>query len=144
MRWSSGGRTEARPAPSQLIAAGRKILNVGWWPLYYVTGGTFKSLRSSEQDFFEQWQPWHFEGPYTACWFGGPPQYEDIAPADPHELGATLAVWNDDPSSPDAQEAALAKGIAPRLRIVAQKTWGSRPFAASYAAWAPAAAKAAP
>src|SRR5437763_2570622 len=132
------------PQPSQLIAAGRKILNVGWWPLYYVTGGTFKSLRSSEQDFFEQWQPWHFEGPYTARWFGGPPQYDAIAPADPHELGATLAVWNDDPSSPDAREAALAKGIAPRLRIVAQKTWGSKPFASTYAQWAPEAAKVSP
>ena len=59
-------------------------------------------------------------------------------------LGATLAVWNDDPSSPDAQEPALAAGIAPRLRILAQKTWGSPAFARDYTTFAPAAAKAAP
>jgi hexosaminidase len=124
------------PTPQELVAAGRRVLNVGWWPLYYVTGGTFKMLRSSEADFYEQWQPWHFEGPYTARWVGGPPQFSQLPPDDPLELGATLAVWNDDPSSPDATEAAIAQGIAPRLRILAQKTWGSPPFATGYADFA--------
>lgn len=132
------------PTPEELIAAGRDVLNVGWWPLYYVTGGTFKSLRSSEADFYEQWEPRHFEGPYTSRWLGGPPQYEELPPGNPHELGATLAVWNDDPSSPDAKEDALAKGIAPRLRILAQKTWGSPQWAAKYADFAGAADKVAP
>ena len=130
------------PTPQQLVADGRDILNVGWWPLYYVTGGTFKPLRSTEADFYEQWQPWHYEGPYTSRWAGGPPQYEELTPAEPHQLGATLAVWNDDPSSPDASEKSIAEGTAPRLRILAQKTWGSPPFAGGYAAFAPAAAKA--
>jgi hexosaminidase len=130
------------PTPQQLVGDGRDILNVGWWPLYYVTGGTFKSLRSKEADFYEQWQPWHYEGPYTSRWVGGPPQYEELPPAEPHQLGATLAVWNDDPSSADATEKAVAEGIAPRLRILAQKTWGSPPFADGYAAFGPAAAKA--
>jgi hexosaminidase len=121
------------PQPRDLAAAGRRILNVSWWPLYYVTGGPFESLRSSEQDFFEKWDPWHFEGPYTMRWLGGPPQYQELAPRDPHLLGATLAVWNDDPSSPGAQPDAIAAGTAPRLRILAQKAWGSRSPARTYA-----------
>ena len=139
VEWWEG---RSSPLPEELIAEGRHVLNVGWWPLYYVTGGTFKILRSSEAAFYEEWNPWHFEGPYTARWLGGPPQYTELRPDEPLQLGATLAVWNDDPASPDAKEPAVAEGIAPRLRIVAQKTWGSPQFTGSYAQFAPAAAKA--
>jgi hexosaminidase len=64
------------PPPQELAAAGYGVLNVGWWPLYYVNGGPFTSLRSTEADFYEEWDPWHFEGPYTARWGGGPPDYD--------------------------------------------------------------------
>ena len=47
-----------------------------------------------------------------------------------------------DPTVPKVNADALANGIAPRLRILAQKTWGSTPFAPGYASWAPAAARA--
>ncbi|MBA3261958.1 MAG: hypothetical protein H0T69_05730 [Thermoleophilaceae bacterium] len=40
-------------------------------------------------------------------------------------------MWNDDPRGESA--AAIARGIAPRLRVLAQKTWGSRPLARTYA-----------
>src|SRR6185503_14710278 len=30
------------PAPSELVARGYRVLNVGWWPLYYVTGGALQ------------------------------------------------------------------------------------------------------
>ena len=39
------------------------------------------------------------------------------------QLGAQLNVWNDDPDNMSQDE--IAEGIAPRLRILAQKTWGS-------------------
>jgi hexosaminidase len=123
------------PTPAQLAAAGHDVLNVGWWPLYYVNGGPLSGLRSSEAEFYEEWEPSRFEGPYTARWVGGPPTPQELPGDDPHLLGTTLAVWNDDPAAPGGAPAALAAGIAPRLRIVAQKAWGSPPLTASYAAF---------
>jgi hexosaminidase len=130
------------PTAKELTAAGRDVLNVGWWPLYYVNGGPLTSLRSTEADFYEQWDPWHFEGPYTTRWSGGPGQYEELPRGDKHVLGATLAVWNDDPANAGGEPATLAKGIAPRLRILAQKTWGSKPLTTSYAEFVAASSKA--
>jgi len=122
------------PTPAELAAQGHPVLDVGWWPLYYVTGGPLRDLRTSERDMYEQWQPWRFEGPYTARWITGradpPPQ--ELPRRDPHLLGATEAVWNDDPASPQGAPAPLAAGLAPRLRIVAQKTWASPPLTTSY------------
>lgn len=129
----------ASPTPAELVALGHDVLNVGWWPLYYVNGGTFGSLRSTEADFYEQWEPWRFEGPYTTRWLGGAtvqPPDEQLPQADPHLLGASLAVWNDDPANPGGAAAPLAAGIAPRLRILAQKTWGSKPLTDAYAEFA--------
>jgi hexosaminidase len=122
------------PSPQELIAQGHPVLNVGWWPLYYVTGGPLAGLRSTEQDFYEQWSPEHFEGPYTARWLGGPPQFYELDPNEPGQLGATLAVWNDDPNAMTEQQ--IAAGIAPRLAILAQKTWGTTPRHADYAGFA--------
>jgi hypothetical protein len=135
------------PKPSDLVAVGHDVLNVGWWPLYYVNGGEFGTLRSTEADFYAQWDPWEFEGPYTSRWGGDAvvePPDEVLPEHDPHLLGATLAVWNDDPGNAGGAPAALAAGIAPRLRILAQKAWGSKPLTTSYADFAAAAAKAAP
>jgi hexosaminidase len=111
------------PTPAALSAAGHDVLNVGWWPLYYVNGGPLGGLRSTEADFERDFVPWHFEGPYTPRWAGGPPAIETLDPADPHLLGATLAVWNDDPANAGGAPGTLEHGIAPRLRILAGKTW---------------------
>src|SRR5207237_192980 len=123
-------------SPPDLVAQGHRVLNVGWWPLYYVTGGPLDFLRASEQDMYERWSPAHFEGPYTPRWvLGSPLTAFDLAADDFRNLGATLAVWNDDPSSPGAKPAALAAGIAERLRILAQQTWGSPKLVSSFAAF---------
>ena len=45
-------------------------------------------------------------------------------------LGSELHVWNDDPDG--ETDAQTARGIAPRLRVLAQKTWDSPPPAARY------------
>ena len=90
------------------------MLNVGWWPLYYVTGGPLNFLRASEQDMYEHWSPAHFEGPYTPRWvLGAPLTAFDLAADDFRNLGATIAVWNDDPSSPGAKPAALLPITSP-------------------------------
>jgi len=111
--------------PGELMADGRELTNAGWWPLYYVTGGPLQGLRASEEEMYEEWDPWHFEGPWTTRWLTGDPEPEPfLVPEDAeNQLGAQLNVWNDVPHAMTVEE--IAEGIAPRLRILAQKTWGS-------------------
>jgi hexosaminidase len=112
------------PAPDALVAAGHDIVNTSWWPLYYVTGGPLTDLRAPLESMAE-WHPWEFNGPVSKR-FSSPDFASDaeLSPDEPRQLGASLAVWNDDPAAPGATQAAVAKGIAPRLRILAEKTWG--------------------
>ncbi len=113
------------PAPAALVRRGHRVVNSGWWPLYYVTGGRLRGLRSELGAFAREWRPWRFEGPFTARWGGAPGAPIFTLPrGDPRQLGAELAVWNDDPDAPGARESAVAAGIAPRLRILAERTWG--------------------
>ena len=113
------------PAPDELMSAGHQVQNAGWWPLYYVTGGPLMSLRATEEEMYEDWDPWVFEGPWSTRWASGDPggaRFEVAKDAE-RQLGAQLNVWNDDPDNMSQDE--IAEGIAPRLRILAQKTWGS-------------------
>jgi hexosaminidase len=123
------------PAPRELAAAGHRVINAGWWPNYYVTGGAFASLRTPVEQMYEGWQPWEFSGPYAQRWALGPAAAPSatLAADDPRLLGASLQVWNDDPLAADAEPDAIAAGIAPRLRVLAQKTWGSPELTPSYA-----------
>jgi hypothetical protein len=121
------------PTPLTLTRAGHQVINVGWWPLYYVTGGPLTDLRTPADQMYEDWIPSDFSGPYTSRWAtpqARPPTRLD--PDDPLQTGAMLAIWNDDPSSPGAAEQAVASGIAPRLQILGQKAWGSPELVDSY------------
>jgi hypothetical protein len=53
-----------------------------------------------------------------------------VSPDEPRNLGSKLHVWNDDPE--EATESEIAEAIAPRLKVIAQKTWSSPPPAPSY------------
>ena len=120
------------PPPQELIDEGRLVQNAGWWPLYYVTGGPLESLRATEQEMYEEWDANIFEGPWSARWAGGDPggaRFE-VTNDRRNQLGAQLNVWNDDPGNMSEEE--IAAGIAPRLRILAQKTWGSPELTDSY------------
>jgi hexosaminidase len=122
------------PTPAELVARGHRVVNSGWWPLYYVTGGPMTALRSALRPFYEEWRPWRFEGPFTARWAtgSGAPVFT-LEPDEPRQAGAIMAVWNDDPAAPGGAPDAVAAGIAPRLQIVAERTWGSPHAPASYA-----------
>ena len=48
-------------------------------------------------------------------------------------LGAELHVWNDDPDG--ETDAQTARGIGPRLRVLAQKTWDTPAPARDYDAF---------
>ena len=111
------------------------MLNAGWWPTYYVTGGPLTAHRASEQDMFAGWSPWQFDGPLSSRFTGGPGDGFTLPPSSPALTGAALNVWNDDPTSPGSAPEAIAAGIAPRLRILALKTWGTTSPAADAAAF---------
>jgi hexosaminidase len=120
------------PAPDALMSAGHLVQNAGWWPLYYVTGGPLMGLRATEQEMYEDWDPYVFEGPWSTRWVSGDPggaRFEVAKDAE-RALGAQLNVWNDVPGNMSQEE--IAAGIAPRLRILAQKTWGSPQLTESY------------
>ena len=121
------------PPPAELMGAGHLVQNAGWWPLYYVTGGPLMGLRATEEEMYEEWDPWIFEGPWSTRWVNGDPggaRFE-VAKDGALQLGAQLNVWNDDPDNMSQGE--IAAGIAPRLAILAQKTWGSPQLTDDYA-----------
>jgi hexosaminidase len=131
------------PSPAALVAAGYRVVNMGWWPLYLVTGGPVRDLRADLGPMYSDWEPWAFEGLDTARWTTGvaDPRIA-LARGDARQLGASLAVWNDRPNSASVADAATQ--ALPRLRIVAQKTWGSLPAAADVAAFEALADRVAP
>jgi len=123
----SGGVT---PTPQSLLDDGHRIMNGGWFPTYYVNGPLGAApLRPDMRTAYESWTPDEFYGPLVLDQtLQTPPQR--VAPDAAGNLGAKLHVWNDDPNyETDAQTAA---GIRPRLRVIAQKTWGSAPVAGGY------------
>jgi hexosaminidase len=124
------------PAPEDLVAQGYRVLNTGWWPLYYVTGGALRDHRVPVEQMYEDWSPWRFDGELSPR-FGSPALASEhsLAPGERRQRGASLAVWNDDPTAPGAKEAAVAAGIHARLRVLAQKTWGSPQLTSGYAAF---------
>jgi len=128
------------PSPRALVGAGHRVINTGWWPNYYDTGGPLARLRTPVAQAYEDWRPWQFTGPWTPDWNATPPTLgrpaATLAPGDTRQLGGSLAVWNDDPTAPGASERAVAAGIAPRLRVLSQRLWGSPDLTRSYAAFA--------
>jgi hexosaminidase len=124
----------ASAPPNELVARGHRVLNAGWWPLYFVTGGPLAGFRASVEDMYEKWDAHRFEGPYTQRWFGADSEPFALAQDDPRQLGATVNVWNDEPGK--MSEAQISAGIAPRLRVLAQKTWDSPQLAPAYSVFA--------
>jgi hexosaminidase len=117
----------AGPSPRALLRQGYRVLNAGWWPTYYVVSPLGR-IRPSMRVAYESWEVNAFGGlainrPTPA----NPPQ---VVPRR-RVLGSELHVWNDDPTG--ETDAATARGIAPRLRVIAQKTWDTTPPASTYA-----------
>jgi hexosaminidase len=130
---------EERHSPSveALVAAGHRVLNTGWWPNYYVTAPGLAGLRAPVEQLYERYRPWEFTGPYTARWadLSAPPAGR-LRRGHPRQLGGSLAVWNDVPTASEARAGAVAAAIAPRLRALSQRLWGSRDRFADYATFA--------
>jgi hypothetical protein len=112
--------------PTQIVEAGHHIMNHGWWPTYYVTGGFFHPPNPDMGTAYESWSVEQFIGGRY---------FLSTAPSDPHtllpdkkrlNLGAALNVWNDHPNF--VNEVDVSNAIFEPLRVMAQKTWGSRPL----------------
>ncbi|HEU0025054.1 MAG TPA: beta-N-acetylhexosaminidase [Thermoleophilaceae bacterium] len=119
----------AGPTPRELLRGGHRILNAGWFPTYYVVG-PLGQVRPSMRIAYESWAVNRFGG--LALNLPAPPNpFQVVAPRQPRNLGSELHVWNDDPDGETAAQ--TERGIAPRLRVLAQKTWDSPRPARGYA-----------
>jgi hexosaminidase len=112
--------------PAELITAGHRILNMGWWPTYY-TGGPPRPVMSEA---YVKWKVHDFYGPlYANSTVQAPP--DSVPPASRQNLGSLVALFTD---LTQETEAEYAVGLWPVLNVVAQKTWESRQ-PATYAAF---------
>jgi hexosaminidase len=117
------------PGPRALVARGHRVLNGGWWPTYYVVGA-LGDVHASMRIAYEAWAVNRFHG--IAFGLEPPDTPPEVLPrASRRNLGSELHVWNDDPDG--ETDARTARGIAPRLRVLAQKTWDSPRPARTYA-----------
>ena len=119
----------AGPTPQELLSAGHRIMNAGWFPTYYVHG-PLGAMRPDMRTAYESWEVNEFYGPFVYDeTVQNPPDM--VSPEEPRNLGSKLHIWNDDPE--EATESEIAEGVFPRLRVIAQKTWSSPPLTPAYA-----------
>jgi hypothetical protein len=115
-------------------------MNAGWWPTYDFGGPLAKVLPPPDVgEAYEKWQVSSFRGPLYLNEQLAAPSHE-ISPADTRNLGSKVNVWNDDPNEETQDE--IAAEIAPRLRLISQKTWLAERAPAGYAAFQRASAAA--
>jgi hexosaminidase len=118
----------AGPTPRQLLGQGHRVLNAGWWPTYYVAGGPFGKAHPSPRVAYERWQVNLFGG--LALNSPTPGSLQTVRGRSRLVLGSELHVWNDVPFRQSTAE--IARGIAPHLRVLAQKTWDTPPPSPTY------------
>lgn len=119
------------PSPRQIVAAGNRVMNIGWYPTYYSNLPIYYPVpRADLQGFYEDWRVHRFRGVLVVRGALGTP-YHDIAPGEPLNQGSRLSVWFDDPDRETPEQ--VAAGIHPRLRIMAQQTWESPQLVATHA-----------
>jgi hexosaminidase len=118
------------PTPQELLAEGHRIMNAGWYPTYY-TGdvGPIKG-KPDMRSAYESWRVNQFYGPELGSSRVRFPPYV-ISAGERRNVGSKLNVWND----AELTLAQIARGLYPRLRVMAQKTWRSRPLTSSYSAF---------
>ena len=123
------GDQTAQRTPQQLLDAGHRIMNCSFYPTYLAYRDPPFPAHPELTDFYEGWRPHRFRGAgYLDDDVALP--YVEVDPSSPDNLGSKLHLWNDVPYLATAQEEADA--IAPRLRIMAEQTWGSPRTARGY------------
>jgi hexosaminidase len=120
--WNNPAGPGTGPEPQDFVADGHFVLNAGWFPTYYVSGSSETSAppRPDMGWAYEDWDVHRFMGAYYASHEVREPEFT-VSPRERRNRGSELHVWNDVPTA--ETEAQIAAGIAPRLRVIAQKTW---------------------
>jgi hexosaminidase len=116
--------------PRELLAQGHRLMNAGWFPTYYAEAGGAIEGRPDPAAAYEGWAPNRFCSPRAAGAFVLP--CERIGARDDRMVGSKVNVWG----NADTSLEQIATDLFPRLRVIAQKTWGSPPLTPSYAAFA--------
>jgi hexosaminidase len=117
------------PTPAQLLQGGHEILNAGWFPTYYTEDLGPIQGKPNIALAYETWEVNRFCGPtfqdhfFEACYV--------VPPSERRNLGSTINAWDDH----ELTLSQLASGLAPRLAVLAQKTWSSPPLTPSYSAF---------
>lgn len=112
--------------PAELVAAGNDVVNSMFWPTYYVIAPHWYARpdNSVPKEWYEDWKPWEFDGDVNV------PNPELLPPTEPKLRGGKFHIWSDWPTL--RTEDQVAQDIAPRLRIMTQKLWGSPLLTASW------------
>ena len=117
------------PTPVELLAAGHRILNAGWFPTYFTGDVGPIEGRPDVRDAYETWSVNQFAGPTIAGEEIFPRSI--ISPSNRRNLGAKINAWE----NTDLSDSELAEALLPRLAVIAQKTWGPPPLTRSYSAF---------
>jgi hexosaminidase len=105
------------PAPSDLLAAGHRIANKGWFPTYpnYLGGGPTDLAEA-----YEGWRPTAFCGLVI---FERSRPCAAIAPGERANLGSSINAWEQSP-----RDLGTGSFHSSSLALIAQKTWASPPL----------------
>jgi hexosaminidase len=117
-------------APKTLLDRGYRILNAGWYPNYYASDIGPVSGKADPAEVYDGWQVNEFDGEEDKQ--GDVLSVQHVPRHDPHLLGDAMSIWGPLPESVHQ----TAAGIAPRLAVIAQKTWNSPELTASYSTFA--------
>jgi hexosaminidase len=104
-------------SPLDLVADGYRVTNCSYYPTYLAYLSTRQPLPGLKP-FYEGWTPARFRGATYATDEVATPYYE-TAPS--RVAGAKMHVWLDEPDSATAAE--VARDLAPRLAITAERAW---------------------
>ncbi len=109
------------PTPPELLAAGHRIVNAGWFPTYFTGDVGPIEGKPDMGAAYEGWKVNRFAGPTVA---GAEIFPRSVVPSGSlRVLGAKINAWEDT----DLRDSELARGLLPRLAVLAQKTWGPAP-----------------
>ncbi len=114
------------PTPQQLLASRHLIINDGWFPTYYTEDVGSIQGKPDIGTAYQTWSVNRFCGPVVGGRFVGPCSV--IGAGDPRNLGAMINAWDDH----ELTLQQIAGGLAPRLQVLAQKTWNSPELSGSY------------
>ncbi len=118
------------PTPSELLAEGHRIMNVGWYPTYYTGDLGPINGKPDMRTAYEGWRVNQFYGPDAGSSDLQFPPYV-ISSGDRRNVGSKINAWN----NAELSLGQISDGLYPRLRVMAQKTWESPVLTPSYSAF---------